>query len=94
MSIKPPKPGVYFTFASQCGLATFQELNSHMWWVATALKREVLDAGDKAAKDTEKVSVCVEFTFSFKEDTENYHNNKEKQTNKHMILKPLRKQKG
>ena len=77
MYIKSLKPVVYSMFTSQFGLATFQELNSHLGLIATVLDRTVLDAGNKAANNRDKVSVFVEFTFHFREDRENYKNNKQ-----------------
>lgn len=74
---------------SQFGVATFQVLDSHTWLVAPVLDRTVLDAGNKAASNTVKVPVFVEFPFYSKEDTENYKNKKREQ----MVLEALKKPK-
>lgn len=64
-------------------------LNSHMWQVATVSDRTVLDAGNKAANNKDKVPVFVVFSFYLSEDTERYKNNK--QGKNHMILNALKK---
>lgn len=45
--------------------------------IATVSDRTLVDAGNKAANTRDKVSVFVEFTFHFREDRENYKNNKQ-----------------
>lgn len=48
-----------------------------MWLVATVLDRIVPDARNKRASNVDKLPVFVELTFYFREDTENYKNNKQ-----------------